>query len=133
MDEAFSDEEIVHFVRKFLKAEATSREAKQILVRYVQEEPECANPDPIIPTEELEIKLELITKLQKSLDGSLGSDSDGKFHFTYLQLSYFLLIPIAALRDFSQGTKLALNPYLAIESYLNFSKHSASYTNHEQL
>ncbi|KAL7950122.1 hypothetical protein V8C42DRAFT_309537 [Trichoderma barbatum] len=117
------DERIRRAVDQFLLSENTTTEAKEVLLRYAETRPNRANPDPIIPTEEIGIRLELIAKLERlndTSDTTLQRDSDGHFQFTFLQLSYLMLIPINCLRDLSEQSDTFLHPYLNLEAYVPF-------------
>lgn len=127
MDDSALHERIRLTVDRFLLSENTSHEAKEVLLQYAEARPDRANPDPIIPMDEIEMRLELIAKVQRTNDTSstdiTQSNIDGHFQFTVLQLSYLMLIPISFLRDLSQMSWVYLQPYLNLDTYLSFSKH----------
>ncbi|PNP48579.1 hypothetical protein THARTR1_10318 [Trichoderma harzianum] len=129
MEEPKLDERIQLAIDEFLLSENTTTEAKEALIRYAEARPNRANPDPIIPTEEIRIRLELIAKLEKMNGVSttmFAPSPDGDFQFTLLQLSYLMLIPLECLRGFSQESDTSSHPYLGIDSYISFKCLEAS-------
>ncbi|KAM6482933.1 hypothetical protein HDV62DRAFT_359754 [Trichoderma sp. SZMC 28011] len=110
-------------IDEFLLSENTTEEAKEALLRYAEARPHRANPDPIIHTEEVNIRLEMITKLEKTNGTSTsvfqGSANRG-FQFTRLQLSYLMLIPLECLRRLSEESCTLCHPYHIMDTYISF-------------
>ncbi|KAL6826182.1 hypothetical protein V8C40DRAFT_287019 [Trichoderma camerunense] len=124
MDESKLHERIRLAIDEFLASENTTTEAKEALLRYAEARPNRANPDPIIPTEEVNIRLELVAKLEKTNGTSTSvfrPYADEGFQFTLLQLSYLMLMPLECLRRFSQESCTLSHPYHCMDTfYISF-------------
>jgi hypothetical protein len=123
MDEIFYEAEMVMAMKAFFAAKGTTSETITYLMRFIQDRPARASPNMIIPMDEIETRLELLRKIRE-----LASVVFKDFQFTYLQLAYFLLMPVSLLESLSQGSPKALPAYLNIRYLgpgLAFSKHSS--------
>ncbi|KAL6820988.1 hypothetical protein J3E69DRAFT_340531 [Trichoderma sp. SZMC 28015] len=123
MDESKLHERIRLAIDEFLLSENTTTEAKEALLRYAQARPHRANPDPIIHPDEINTRLEMITKLEKTNGTSTSvfqRSANRDFQFTRLQLSYLMLIPLECLRRFSEDTCILCHPYHIMDTYISF-------------
>ncbi|KAM0263527.1 hypothetical protein ACHAQJ_001146 [Trichoderma viride] len=109
MDEAISEEEMVKALKEFFAHKGTTPQTITYLMRFIQDRPARASPDPIIPMDEIETRLELLRKIRE-----LAAVLFKNFQFTHLQLAYFLLMPLSLLRELSEGNPKALPAYLNI-------------------
>lgn len=110
--EDISDQAIVADVTAFLRR-ATANQKKQLRI-FLQAQPNYSAPSSLLPMEELAIKIEIIKELRKYEE----LDRDGKpFHFSSIQISFFSLMSIDALRRLRQDPPL-LAGVSAPEDYL---------------
>lgn len=97
-----SDEEILSDVKDFLKHETTSGDAKLQLLKFLKDQPSylALHAAPIIPTEDLALRLEAIEHIRQYCERLLDRDI---FYFTTVQLSSFLLMPLELLSTLQQN------------------------------
>lgn len=130
MDESKLHERIRLAIDEFLVSENTTTEAKEALLRYAEARPQRANPDPIIHAEEVNIRLGLIAKLEKTNGTSTSvfqRSANRDFQFTRLQLSYLMLIPLECLRRLSEESCTLCHPYHIMDTYISFSEYFHPY------
>ncbi|KAL6697680.1 hypothetical protein J3F84DRAFT_369669 [Trichoderma pleuroticola] len=110
-------------MNQFLYPGKMSTEEKQALLRYMDTRPTSENAEPLVPSDEIKPRLDLIIELQKCYDKSackIQRSDDGRFQFTALQLSYLLLMPMDHLRSIRETPMIPYLPYLKLETYVSF-------------
>lgn len=102
----------------FFNDSSTTPKAKRLLFKYLEDRPNFTTPDSLIPTIDLELRLEMIEDIREKYEKM----EQRPFFFTRFQLSAMLIMPLSSLRML-----LAQDPSFAIaslptEMYTRFSK-----------
>ncbi|KAK4063986.1 uncharacterized protein Triagg1_9314 [Trichoderma aggressivum f. europaeum] len=115
------DAKIRTAINQFLYPKERSPEEKQVLLWYMDTRPISANPEPILSSEEIEVRLKLIIDIRKIYDDSackLQRSDEGRFQLTALQLVYLLLISVDHLRDIREAPMVLYLPYYKLGAYV---------------
>ncbi|KAL6696313.1 hypothetical protein J3F84DRAFT_373689 [Trichoderma pleuroticola] len=117
MDPSHFEEEAIAAMRSFFGRASTSQRARNQLMKYLEDDPSFSPTTSIIPTEEIEIRLEMIEEIRQAHE-TLYPEAES-FHFTTLQFSTFLLMPMDRLRIFHLDPATAFS-HLKPDAYLYF-------------
>lgn len=101
----------------FFNHSSTTPRAIMRLFKYLEDRPSFSSPDAIIPTVDLELRLELI----KDICEKYETANIETLHFTKLQLSALLIMPLDTLRLAKQMPSL-ISTWLPTDLYPRFSK-----------
>ncbi|UKZ90132.1 uncharacterized protein TrAFT101_005161 [Trichoderma asperellum] len=99
----------------FFNHSSTTPRAIMRLFKYLEDRPSFSSPDAIIPTVDLEIRLELI----KDICEKYETANIETLHFTKLQLSALLIMPLDTLRLAKQMPSL-ISTWLPTDLYPRF-------------
>ncbi|KAL7931257.1 hypothetical protein V8C35DRAFT_282885 [Trichoderma chlorosporum] len=117
MDPSQSEEDVIRALRSFLARPSTTQRAIAQLSKYLKDDPSFSPSSPIIPTEELDFRLEMIEGLRKDYEAL--HPQKGPFNFTTVQFSTFLVMPMDRL-DVLRRDPGSVFLYFEPDAYLFF-------------
>ncbi|KAL6878780.1 hypothetical protein J3F83DRAFT_723888 [Trichoderma novae-zelandiae] len=119
MDHPPLDAAVLEAIRSFCSRPSTSQRAKDGLLRFLNDDPPFSEITPILPMEEMEIRLETIEKVRKLAE----EESRGiSLHLNMLQVATLLVMPMDSLRYVLQAARTwpgSIDPYLAAGAFLS--------------
>lgn len=115
--EEYSEAAAAIALEAFFKDSSTTPKARMLLFKYLEDRPSFTTPDSLIPTMDLELRLEMIDDIRENLE----KIKQEPFFFTKLQLSALLIMPLGSLRIIQLDPSLVFT-YLPTELYPRFSK-----------
>lgn len=113
----FSEAAAAIALQAFFDDSSTTPKARMLLFKFLEDRPSFTTPDSLIPTIDLELRLEMIDDIRENFEKMKGQ----QFFFTKLQLSALLIMPLDSLRAIQQDPALILT-FLPTELYPRFSK-----------